>query len=244
MSTLEWLQRNVELNVSSKRARARRLVWGSVDDARALLRDGGFDLLVGSDLLYDTANYGPLVDSIVSLAPARGANFGVRDAPRRRGDLAELAAARGPPRNRRRSSARAAKRRDGDDADEAIRRCHHLSSPPSQIDWPCEVACPCGATHNCQPRTVILSSLASTPFSSTSKIHDARRAAVPARADALAALEFAASSHLGLAAERCWFRAGRVTTAHRSGVRHASAALGAARGAAADARRCAARAHS
>ena len=47
MSTLEWLQLNVELNVASKRARAKRLVWGSADDARALLRDGGFDLLVG-----------------------------------------------------------------------------------------------------------------------------------------------------------------------------------------------------
>ena len=34
MSTLEWLQRNVELNVASKRARAKRLVWGNVDDAR------------------------------------------------------------------------------------------------------------------------------------------------------------------------------------------------------------------
>ena len=99
MSTLEWLQRNIDLNVNSKRARARRLVWGNADDARALLRDGGFDLLVGSDLLYDTANYGPLVDSIVALAPARGAicrrvtRHGARDiwpSSRRRADLSRV----------------------------------------------------------------------------------------------------------------------------------------------------------
>ena len=95
MSTLEWLQRNIELNVASKRARAKRLVWGNTDDARALLRDGGFDLLVGSDLLYDTANYGPLVDSIVSLAPARGAILGYVTRHGAEGDLADLAAARG-----------------------------------------------------------------------------------------------------------------------------------------------------
>ena len=95
MSTLEWLQRNIELNVASKRARARRLVWGSIDDARALLRDGGFDLLVGSDLLYDTANYGPLVDSIVALAPAHGCVLGYVTRHGAEGDLADLAASRG-----------------------------------------------------------------------------------------------------------------------------------------------------
>ena len=95
MSTLEWLQRNIELNVASKRARAKRLVWGSVDDARALLRDGGFDLLVGSDLLYDTFNYGPLVDTIMSLAPARGCVLGYVTRHGAEGDLADLAAARG-----------------------------------------------------------------------------------------------------------------------------------------------------
>jgi len=95
MSTLEWLQRNIELNVASKRARAKRLVWGNADDARALLRDGGFDLLVGSDLLYDTANYGPLVDSIVALAPARGCVLGYVTRHGAEGDLADLAVARG-----------------------------------------------------------------------------------------------------------------------------------------------------
>lgn len=95
MSTLAWLQRNVDLNVAAKRARAKRLVWGNGDDVKALLREGGFDLVVGSDLLYDTGNYGPLVDSIIALAPTRGAIFGYVTRHGAETDFAELATARG-----------------------------------------------------------------------------------------------------------------------------------------------------
>ena len=81
MSTLSRLQRNIELNVASKRARARRLVWGSVDDARALCRDGGrfvggitpTRLLMAARRLDRGARAGARRDS------------GLRDAPRRRG---------------------------------------------------------------------------------------------------------------------------------------------------------------
>ena len=206
MSTLEWLQRNIELNVRSKRARARRLVWGSVDDARALLRDGGFDLLVGSDLLYDTANYGPARRLDRGARAGARRNFGLRDAPRRRGGL-------GRPRGgaRLRRGIGAARRRgphegrDGDDADGAlicvclwsgrrVLRASHLLGWLAGCD---EVASPTAAPS--RQRGCDFSRLPfalSTPALINKKKqafhHDARRAAVAARADALAALVFAA----------------------------------------------------
>ena len=45
--------------------------------------------------MYDTAKYGPLVDPIVALAPARGCVLGYLTRHGAEGDLADLAVARG-----------------------------------------------------------------------------------------------------------------------------------------------------
>mmetsp|Transcript_20506 Transcript_20506/g.61134 ORF Transcript_20506/g.61134 Transcript_20506/m.61134 type:complete len:241 (+) Transcript_20506:108-830(+) len=67
-TTLDFLRRNIELNGCD--ARAKRLLWGDVDDLAAL-RGTKYDLIVGSDLLYDIEGYEPLVSTLLTLdAPA------------------------------------------------------------------------------------------------------------------------------------------------------------------------------
>ena len=55
-STLDWLRENIDLNrevldQGKGTVRAEPLVWGDADGADALAEGGGFDLVVGSDLL-------------------------------------------------------------------------------------------------------------------------------------------------------------------------------------------------
>lgn len=65
-STLDWLRANVELNRDAvgSRCSAAKLEWGNDEDIEKLLDTytpfGGFDLLVGSDLLYDPDRYAAL----------------------------------------------------------------------------------------------------------------------------------------------------------------------------------------
>ena len=54
MTTLEFLDRNVRLNGAAN-ARVARLLWDDPDDLAAL--EGDYDLVVGSDLLYDCSGY-------------------------------------------------------------------------------------------------------------------------------------------------------------------------------------------
>lgn len=73
-NTLQSLRENVLLNadVVGDRACARKLLWGDKEDAAALLEEfGGFDLVVGSDLLYDPDNYAKLIETLLAFAPAR-----------------------------------------------------------------------------------------------------------------------------------------------------------------------------
>ena len=70
-TTLEWLQDNVDLNheLSGSRAVARKLVWGNVEDEQAIRDEwcvgrDEFDLLLGSDLLYNPDQYTSLIRSM------------------------------------------------------------------------------------------------------------------------------------------------------------------------------------
>jgi hypothetical protein len=58
-NTLEWLSANVHANalVTGGRATAGRLLWGCEDHIEAIDRLGRFDLILGSDLLYDPDQY-------------------------------------------------------------------------------------------------------------------------------------------------------------------------------------------
>ena len=66
-NTLEWLAMNVELNRDAvgSRASVEKLAWGDSDDMEALRRNhpAGFDLVVGSDLLYNPDSYGALIET-------------------------------------------------------------------------------------------------------------------------------------------------------------------------------------
>lgn len=75
LSTLEFLRATVALN-DAPRARAEKLVWADAGDVAALRADGAaYDLVVGSDLLYDRTNFAPLVATLDAL-DARTAVFG------------------------------------------------------------------------------------------------------------------------------------------------------------------------
>ena len=70
-STLDWLRDNVEDN-GFRGTHAAKLLWGNAEDMHAIAAaHGPFDLIVGSDLLYDRENYAPLLDTIAFFdAPA------------------------------------------------------------------------------------------------------------------------------------------------------------------------------
>lgn len=73
-TTLDWLAANVALNgAAGGRCAARRLVWGDAADAAALAERGPFDLVVGADLLYESAHYAALAAALDAFAPADGA---------------------------------------------------------------------------------------------------------------------------------------------------------------------------
>lgn len=61
-NTLEWLSANVHANahVIKGRASAGRLLWGCDDHIEAIGQLGPFDLILGSDLLYDPDQYAAL----------------------------------------------------------------------------------------------------------------------------------------------------------------------------------------
>jgi predicted nicotinamide N-methyase len=61
-NTLEWLHANVHANahVTGGRASAGRLLWGCDDHIEAIRLLGRFDLILGSDLLYDPDQYAAL----------------------------------------------------------------------------------------------------------------------------------------------------------------------------------------
>jgi len=71
-NTLEWLAMNVELNRDAvgSRASVEKLTWGDSDDMEALRRKhpAGFDLVVGSDLLYNPDSYGALIKTAQTFA--------------------------------------------------------------------------------------------------------------------------------------------------------------------------------
>jgi predicted nicotinamide N-methyase len=68
-STLEWLRGNVALNAElGERVDAAPLLWGDAEHASAILREprwsDGFDLVLGSDLLYNPDVYASLLDTM------------------------------------------------------------------------------------------------------------------------------------------------------------------------------------
>ena len=69
-STLEWLRGNVALNTQTlgERVEAAALLWGDDAHADAILQEprwsGGFDLILGSDLLYNPDVYVDLLDTL------------------------------------------------------------------------------------------------------------------------------------------------------------------------------------
>ena len=68
-STLEWLQMNLDLNhdVIGERAAIQPLLWGDKSHMNAI--EQGFDLIVGSELLYNNGGSFPsLVDTIRNFA--------------------------------------------------------------------------------------------------------------------------------------------------------------------------------
>lgn len=63
-STLDFLRETIALN-AAPRASAERLVWADSGDVRAVVeKSGPFDVVVGSDLLYDRAAFAPLVATL------------------------------------------------------------------------------------------------------------------------------------------------------------------------------------
>lgn len=71
-STLAWLEQNLELNreVVGDRARVAKLAWGDAADTAELRSDcsDGFDLVIGSDLIYDPDRYVPLTAALNDFA--------------------------------------------------------------------------------------------------------------------------------------------------------------------------------
>ena len=69
-STLEWLRGNVALNTDAlgERVHATALLWGHAGHAEHIIRDArwstGFDLIVGSDLLYNPDVYADLLSTL------------------------------------------------------------------------------------------------------------------------------------------------------------------------------------
>lgn len=86
-NTLDWLRENVERNREAvgDRARVEQLAWGDADAAEALRRtcgnDAGFDLVVGSDLLYDPERYPGLLSSLHTFVGRGGGSKPPDDAP-------------------------------------------------------------------------------------------------------------------------------------------------------------------
>ena len=81
-NTLDWLRANVEINPVGERVVARKLLWGDSADTEAVLSeqiwpdaDAGFDVVLGSDLLYNPDEYEGLVKTLVRTV--RGATLGV-----------------------------------------------------------------------------------------------------------------------------------------------------------------------
>ena len=76
-NTLEWLRENVAENQDAVGARARvaKLAWGDAADVEAVRREaslsGGFDLVVGSDLMYDPDRYEALLSALHALVTSR-----------------------------------------------------------------------------------------------------------------------------------------------------------------------------
>lgn len=58
-NTLEWLNANVNANADATvgRARAGQLLWGDEEHIHSIHEQGPFDLILGSDLLYDPDQY-------------------------------------------------------------------------------------------------------------------------------------------------------------------------------------------
>ena len=74
-STLDWLRANLDLNqeVTRSTCSVERLVWGDADHFEAIRRahPDGFDLVVGSDLMYESAHYAALLATLDEFAPKR-----------------------------------------------------------------------------------------------------------------------------------------------------------------------------
>ena len=77
-NTLDWLRANVEINPVGERVVARKLLWGDSADTEAVLNeqiwpdaDAGFDVVLGSDLLYNPDEYEGLVKTLVPRCAAR-----------------------------------------------------------------------------------------------------------------------------------------------------------------------------
>ena len=75
-SSLDWLQSNIDLNreLVGERAVARQLAWGDPQHEAAIRREwsgeDGFDLIVGSDLLYNPDEYEGLLHTLRAFCAA------------------------------------------------------------------------------------------------------------------------------------------------------------------------------
>ena len=76
-TSLSWLQMNINLNSeafeqSGGRCRAAKLAWGDPEDIANVraLEPEGFDLIVASDVLYDSQRYPELWSTFEAFAPA------------------------------------------------------------------------------------------------------------------------------------------------------------------------------
>ena len=72
-TTLDWLRENIELNSDvleqgEGSVRCEQLRWGDDAAGASILNGGGFDLVVGSDLLYDPVQYPALLSALHALA--------------------------------------------------------------------------------------------------------------------------------------------------------------------------------
>ena len=101
-TTLDWLQGNIDLNLElvGARALARRLAWGNEDDEMAIKHEwcredtsgSGFDVIVGSDLLYNPDEYDGLLHTLRTFC-YRGAPALLAYPPRHPGEQRFFAAA-------------------------------------------------------------------------------------------------------------------------------------------------------
>ena len=75
-TTLQWLLENIALNAdASPGASALKLSWGDLEDIRAIQRERleGFDLVLGSDIIYDPDQYPVLLQTMRTFCFATGA---------------------------------------------------------------------------------------------------------------------------------------------------------------------------